>query len=194
MSSNPNTEQSETMDVQTAQRVEQEKMTRRAALRKLGFGAGMAAFALLGVDDLARMVGKRMERMSSDNKVAQQVAKEFQQAGVAFADGGGSSTSVCSGTGNPCGYPPQSGTGTSVSCQHCANQDLLDHCYCNDRYGPGALPPYSSNPTLYQHCNNQAFDNYAGCACCWCQSGSALNPTNTCPQSSSMQPPQGCGC
>ena len=95
MSSNPNTdsnnaddtqaEHSKTMDVQTAQRVEQDKMTRRAALRKLGFGAGMAAFALLGVDDLARMVGQRMERMAGDNKVAEQVAKEFQGMGVVSA-------------------------------------------------------------------------------------------------------------
>ncbi len=78
-------EQPETMDLATAQRVEQEKLTRRAALRKLGFGAGMAAFALLGVDDFARMVGKRMERMAGDNKVAEQVAKEFQGMGIAMA-------------------------------------------------------------------------------------------------------------
>ena len=77
----------ETMDAETARRVERERMTRRASLRKLGFGAGMAAFSLLGVDDFARMVGKRMERMAGDNKVAGQVAKEFQQAGIALADG-----------------------------------------------------------------------------------------------------------
>lgn len=87
MSNIEQTEQTETMDIATAQRVEQERMTRRAALRKLGFGAGMAAFALLGVDDFARMVGKRMERMTGDNKVAEQVAKEFQAMGVASADG-----------------------------------------------------------------------------------------------------------
>lgn len=116
MSSNPNTdsntaEQSETMDVQTAQRVEQEKLTRRAALRKLGFGAGMAAFALLGVDDLARMVGKRMERMAGDNKVAEQVAKEFQAVGVASA--------------NPSPYySPQ------PCCSHCTNQQDIDDKKC----------------------------------------------------------------
>ncbi len=82
------------MDLQTALRVEQEKMTRRAALRKLGFGAGLAAFSMLGVDDLARMVGQRMERMAGDNKVATQVAKEFQEAGLAMAAG------TCSGSAN----------------------------------------------------------------------------------------------
>ena len=77
----------ETMNVETARKVEQEKLTRRAALRKLGFGAGFAAFSLLAVDDLARMVGRRMERMAGDNRVAGQIAKEFQQAGMAFAGG-----------------------------------------------------------------------------------------------------------
>ncbi len=85
--SNPNLDPTETepMDAETARRVEADKITRRAALRKLGFGAGMAAFALLGVDDFARMVGKRMERMAGDNKVAAQIAVEFQSAGISVA-------------------------------------------------------------------------------------------------------------
>jgi hypothetical protein len=101
----PNTEQNEPteqpMDLATALRIEREKMTRRAALRKLGFGAGLAVFSLLGVDDLARLVGQRMERMAGDNKVAEQIAKEFQQAGIAFAMGpsgvclGASDCSTC---------------------------------------------------------------------------------------------------
>ncbi len=71
---------------------EQERLTRRAALRKLGFGAGLSAFMLLGVDDLARMVGTKMAQMDSDNKTAEQIAKEFQSAGVAMADLGPSVT------------------------------------------------------------------------------------------------------
>lgn len=67
------------------EQVEKEQFTRRQALRKFGFGAGLSAFMLLGVDDLARMVGDRMQRMNSDNKVANQLAKEFQSAGIAFA-------------------------------------------------------------------------------------------------------------
>ncbi len=69
----------------TTEQVEQERLTRRAALRKLGFGAGLSAFMLLGVDDLARMVGTKMAQMDGDNKVAGQIAKEFQSAGVAMA-------------------------------------------------------------------------------------------------------------
>ena len=77
--------ETKTMDADTARRVEREKLTRRAALRKLGFGAGIAALSMFSVDDLARLVGQRMERMAGDNKVAQAIAKEFQQAGIAFA-------------------------------------------------------------------------------------------------------------
>jgi len=76
----------EPMNVETARQVEDKKLTRRAALRKLGYGAGFAAFSLLGVDDLARLVGQRLERLSGDSKVAQAVAQEFQQAGIALAN------------------------------------------------------------------------------------------------------------
>lgn len=92
-----------TMDVETARKVEQEKLTRRSALRKMGFGAGIAAFSLLGVDDFARMVGKRLERMAGDNKVAGQVAKEFQSAGIALA--GGASWAGCDGCTDSCVAP-----------------------------------------------------------------------------------------
>ena len=67
---------------------EKEKLTRRQALAKFGFQAGAAAVAALTADELLRKVGKEMQRRAEDNKVAQQVAKEFQQAGVAFAESG----------------------------------------------------------------------------------------------------------
>lgn len=103
----------------TTEQVEQERLTRRAALRKLGFGAGLSAFMLLGVDDLARMVGTKMAQMDGDNKVAGQIAKEFQSAGVSLADG--------SASGPPC----------SASFCNCVNQclnltgDALTACYSN---------------------------------------------------------------
>ena len=46
----------------------------------------MAAFALFSMDDLARMVGKAMQQRAGDNRIAGQLAKEFQQAGIALAD------------------------------------------------------------------------------------------------------------
>ncbi len=104
----------ETMDTAAAQRVEQERMTRRAALRKLGFGAGIAAFSLLGVDDFARMVGQRLERNARDNKTAMAVAKEFQSAGIAFAEANPSGPSE-----QPC-HDCISGC-ESIPCYFCAD-------------------------------------------------------------------------
>ena len=64
---------------------EKEKLSRRQALARIGFQAGAAAIAALTADELLRKVGKEMQRRASDNKVAQQVAKELNNAGVAFA-------------------------------------------------------------------------------------------------------------
>ena len=74
--------------VETAKaKFERERLSRRQALKKLGMTSAMAAFALFSVDDLARMVGKTMQQRAGDNKVAEQVAKELQRAGVTLADG-----------------------------------------------------------------------------------------------------------
>jgi hypothetical protein len=64
---------------------EQQAMTRRQALGRLGFLAGAAAVAALGVDDLTRLVGKEMQKRAGDDKTARKVAQEFANAGVAFA-------------------------------------------------------------------------------------------------------------
>ena len=68
-----------------ARQFEAEQFTRRQALRKIGFGAGLAAFFMLSTDDMAHMVGKVMEKRAGDNKIAHQVAKELENAGAAEA-------------------------------------------------------------------------------------------------------------
>jgi len=67
------------------EKFERERLTRRQALKKFGVTTAMATFAMFSVDDLARMVGKAMQQRVSDSIVAEQVAKEFQQAGIAMA-------------------------------------------------------------------------------------------------------------
>lgn len=67
------------------EKLERERLTRRAALAKLGLRAGAAVLAALSVEDLARMASKELQRRSGDNAVANAVAKEFKNAGVAFA-------------------------------------------------------------------------------------------------------------
>ncbi len=152
--SNPNpdpneNEPTETMDAERARRVEQEKLTRRAALRKLGFGAGLAAFSLLGVDDFARMVGKRMERMAGDNKVAGQIAKEFQSAGIALAD------------------PISSGDPCTDCCTHYCNSYndcFQSYCICISNGGT----PASCEPAL-NTCENNADYAFGGPQGCYAQ-------------------------
>ena len=174
----------QTMPETAKEKFERERLTRRQALKRFGMTSAMTVFALFSVDDLAHMVGNAMQQQARDNKIAGQIAQEFQQAGVAFADGGSIGSGCLQYQCN----------GASVSCQHCANQLLLDDCYCDSRYGQIASPPYFPNPTMYQHCSNQAQNNYNGCACCWCPNNYGVPPNNTCPPISSMQPPQGCGC
>ena len=65
---------------------EAEKMTRRAALRKLGITSGMAFFSLFAVDDLARMAIKKMRQDEATRGIAETVAREFKDSGIAFAD------------------------------------------------------------------------------------------------------------
>ncbi len=46
---------------------EQERMTRRSALRKLGMTSGMALFSLFTVDDLARIAVKKLAEHKETN-------------------------------------------------------------------------------------------------------------------------------
>ena len=64
---------------------EAEKLTRRAALRKFGITSGMAIFGMFAADDLARMVIKKMEQNEATRQIAETVAHEFKNSGIAFA-------------------------------------------------------------------------------------------------------------
>ena len=74
------------------EQITRERMTRREALAKVGIRTGMAIFAALNVDQLARMASKQMERHASGNRIADKLAREFKNAGVAFADESSSSS------------------------------------------------------------------------------------------------------
>jgi hypothetical protein len=87
------------------EKFERERLSRRQALKRLGMTSAMATFALFSVDDLARMVGKAMQQRAADNKVAAQVAQEFQNAGIVMANG--ASGAYCQSNYN-CGACPDS--------------------------------------------------------------------------------------
>ena len=132
------------------EKFEREQLTRRQALRKFGITSAMATFALFSVDDLARMVGKAMQQRAADNKVAEQVAQEFQHAGIALADGTSGST-----------------------CEHCCTQYQYDttaaiavYCYCASHNGQGCY-------AVYKQKMNDALYAYNGCETAHCPSGSS---------------------
>jgi len=68
-------------------KLEDERMSRRQALRKVGILSGVAVLALVSVDDLARLAAKQLAAHSGDSEVAGSVAKSLRGAGVAFAAG-----------------------------------------------------------------------------------------------------------
>lgn len=70
-------------------KLNEEKLSRRAALRRIGMTGGIAVLGLLTVDDLARVAAKKLEQ----NELTRGIAKDFKSAGVAFA--GPSVRSIC---------------------------------------------------------------------------------------------------
>ena len=69
---------------------DQEKLSRRAALRRIGMTSGIAFVGLLTIDDLARVASRKLEQ----NELTRGIAKDFKSAGVAFATSGLPSPSV----------------------------------------------------------------------------------------------------
>ena len=136
---------------------EKEKLSRRQALARIGFQAGAAAIAALTADELLRKVGKEMQRRTKDHKVAQQVAKELSNAGVAFAAPPPCWPGVgpCGNIGNvynycryhffyygaPPGGPrpiqPDPAQGAMDACKHCCEAVYGTNGDCNGIYPPG---------------------------------------------------------
>jgi hypothetical protein len=70
----------------TLEQIEAERMSRRQALGRIGFLAGASAVAAMTSDELLRLVGREMQKRAGDNEIAETVAKEFQNVGMARAD------------------------------------------------------------------------------------------------------------
>jgi hypothetical protein len=110
--------------------MEKEKLTRRQALARFGFQAGAAAVAALTADDLLRKVGTEMRKRAGDNKVAQQVASEFEKAGVANAVAIRICSDDCSTANSCCNERGRAKSGTK--------QEQYEHCKlcCDSVYAP----------------------------------------------------------
>jgi hypothetical protein len=124
------------------EQINAEAMSRRQALGRIGFLAGATAIAALTSDELFRKVGAEMQKRTGDNKVVEQVAKEFRDAGVAFATDPVGTTATPDPTGcwtpacdNACNNSGQIGFCLHCcACKKCACiEDIPQHI----RYPPG---------------------------------------------------------
>ena len=112
-------------------RFERERLSRRQALKRFGMTSAMATFALFSVDDLARMVGKAMQQRAGDNKVAAQVAKEFQSAGIVLANSPSGSPSSPKLPCDTTGCAGCSGTAARAGCCHKRTGLLTQYSCCS---------------------------------------------------------------
>ncbi|MCX6369365.1 MAG: hypothetical protein NTX57_22055 [Armatimonadetes bacterium] len=122
---------------------EKAKLTRRQALARFGFQAGAAAVAALTADDLLRKVGEEMQKRAGDSEVANAVAKEFKNAGIAFATEAEPSDPV---------YPPC--TGYQIVCKNSPNRNAcceLRRVECQAQCEAAGLPTGSCAET----CNTE---------------------------------------
>ena len=111
--------------------LDQEKMSRRAALRRIGMTSGIAVLGLLTIDDLARVASQKLEQ----NELTRGIAKDFKSAGVAFADTlGGPSPSPTDMANKPRQPTPPSCQGHNANASAC-KEDLHKACL-NQRLSP----------------------------------------------------------
>lgn len=121
-------------------RFEDERMTRREALRRIGLMMGMATFAMLSVDDLARFSAKKLQEHEVSKGIGDSLANEFRSAGVAFANPSGPPPPDPSGpppdpSGGSCDEPNPSGMsaqGAGDSCDSCTHACNVAHKKCSD--------------------------------------------------------------
>ena len=124
-------------------KVEQERLTRRAALRKMGYTSGIAIFSMFAVDDLARMAIQKMEQHKETKQIAETVAKEFKNTGIAFALPQSSAGS--GGCDNGSTYPSGSLSGSQIG----------HDCHTSPNW-------FCDDTSTFEDCISKACDNYNG--------------------------------
>jgi len=80
----------------SADALAQEKLTRRAALRRIGMTGAMTVLGVLSIDELARVAAKKLD----EHEMTRGLAKDFKNAGVAMAGPKASSEIICQGDCN----------------------------------------------------------------------------------------------
>ena len=146
-------------------KVEQERLTRRAALRKMGYTSGIAMFSMFAVDDLARMAIKKMEQHKETKQIAETVAKEFKNSGIAMANPNYSNCGGCvpdckAGAYQECIACDSGCPGSwlnTISCGDARYTQAQCRACCSTR-NPGPITPANTNYSwciTWGNCNTQ---------------------------------------
>jgi len=141
----------------SADALAQEKLTRRAALRRIGMTGAMTVLGVLSIDELARVAAKKLD----EHEMTRGLAKDFRDAGVAFADTT-SNNEGYGGGGNPC--RTQAGMDYS-SCMGDAAIQLTKAIQSSGVAGAigliGAIGNGSFDPNALTGPLGQAYSNYS---------------------------------
>jgi hypothetical protein len=133
------------------EKLEADKMTRRSALRKMGLTSGAVFGMFFAVDDLARLAIKKLEEHRATREIANSVAHDFRNVGIAFGV-----------------------TGQQLACSGCVAEKYTQYSRCttsdnNCSYGCTGLVGQAQTDCLsncnasLSSCNASALSQAAGC-------------------------------
>ncbi len=146
------------------EKFEQEKMSRRAALRKIGLTSGMALFGMFAVDDFARLALRGLQQHKETQAVAETVAQELRSSGVAFAADGDDSGYYDAGPCTPTSSNQDSCTdGRIKKKKPCTGLSPCETCACVAQQEVGHCQrayPVGNDRTF---CERAATGKAAGC-------------------------------
>ena len=133
------------------EKLEADKMTRRSALRKMGLTSGAVFGMFFAVDDLARLAIKKLEEHRATREIANSVAHDFRNVGIAFGV-----------------------TGQQLACSGCVAekytqysrcQSTMSNCdgNCNGLVGAAYTSCTYACQSRLSSCNASALSQAAGC-------------------------------
>lgn len=134
------------------EKLEADKMTRRSALRKMGLTSGAVFGMFFAVDDLARLAIKKLEEHRATREIANAVARDFRNVGIAFAGPSG-------------GQLACSGCVAEKYTQYSRCQSTMSNCdgNCNGLVGAAYTSCTNACQSSLSSCNASALSQAAGC-------------------------------
>ncbi len=134
------------------EKLEADKMTRRSALRKMGLTSGAVFGMFFAVDDLARLAIKKLEEHRVTREIANAVAHDFRNVGIAFAGPSGGQL-ACSGCVAEKYTQYSRCSSTNSNCQG----------NCNGLVGAALTNCYANCNSGLSSCDASALSQAAGC-------------------------------